>query len=295
MKFSVVTPNFNGARFLEETIVSVISQREQGVNLEYIVVDGESRDGSLEILEKYREDIDVLIVEKDTGPANAINKGFARASGDIVSWLNADDVYYPKTLLRVQNLFEKDPEPFFCFGKCPIIDERGYEIRGAITRFKELFFPLSCRFVFRSINYISQPSVFFRREIINGAGPYIREDMVAAWDYEFFLRFWRQGKGKLIKGEPIAAFRWYESSISGQNFKTQFREELEAAAEDAGRYSLPVLLHHGVRLGIVGYTCSWPEEGVWVTMDVDDLHIGINTLFHVPGDVGGTERISWRS
>lgn len=251
MKFSVITPNYNGERFLEQTINSVISQREDGVNLEYIVVDGGSQDGSLEILEKYRKHIDILVVEKDTGPANAINKGFRKASGDIISWLNGDDIYYPGTVKRVRQLFKEYPKTFFCFGKCPIIDEGGAEIRGAITKFKELFFPLSSRFVFRSINYVSQPSVFFRREIINGEGPFLRENMIAAWDYEFFLRFWQHGPGKLIQGGSVAAFRWYESSISGQNFKVQFREEYEAARKDAGNLAPQTILHFGVRWAIV--------------------------------------------
>jgi glycosyltransferase involved in cell wall biosynthesis len=116
------------------------------VQLEYIVVDGKSTDGSIDILDKYREEIDVLIIEEDTGPANAINKGFARASGDIISWLNADDIYYPGTLKRVAEVMGNSESASFCFGKCPIIDEEGGEIRHGITRFKELFFPISSHF-----------------------------------------------------------------------------------------------------------------------------------------------------
>ena len=148
-------------------------------------------------------------------------------------------------------MFDECPESFFCFGKCPIIDKGGVEIRSAITKFKEFFFPLSSRFVFRSINYVSQPSVFFRREIINGNGPFLNEDLVAAWDYDFFLRFWGYGPGKLIQGDPIAAFRWYETSISGQNFNIQFREEYEAARKDAGLLAPETILHFGVRWAII--------------------------------------------
>lgn len=256
MRFSIITPNFNGGRFLEETIVSVLAQRKDGIDLEYIVVDGGSTDGSLAIIDKYRADIGHLIVEKDHGPANAINKGFALASGEVVSWLNADDLYQPDCLARVKDCFAAGGDKVaFCFGGCPIINERGEEIRKGITRFKAFFFPFSSRFLHQSINYISQPALFFRRSVREKAG-LLREDMVAAWDYEFTLRLWREGEGRYIPGAPLAAFRWYEGSISGQNFSLQFKEEYEAARFDAGPLSLPTILHFGVRWGIVSiYSC----------------------------------------
>jgi glycosyltransferase involved in cell wall biosynthesis len=251
MRFSVITPNFNGSSFLEKTICSVLQQRGDGIDLEYIVVDGGSTDGSHAIIDKYRSQIDVLIIEKDFGPANAINKGLARASGDIVSWLNADDIYYPHVFNRVQHAFTSSHHVSFCFGRCPIINENGTEIRNFITRFKECFFPFSSEFVFQCINYISQPALFFHREAMLSAGG-LREDMVAAWDYEFMLKLWRYGKGVVIPGDPIAAFRWHEQSISGQHFHIQFKEELDAVIAALGRWKIQVLLHHCVRGGIVG-------------------------------------------
>ena len=252
MKISVITPNYNGERFLERTINSILQQKEDGVEVELIVVDGMSSDGSLKIFDKYTKEITHTIIEKDTGPANAINKGFALASGDIVAWLNADDIYYPGALVRVQEVFERKADVALCFGRCPIINEEGVEIRTFITRFKECFFPFSCEYTFQCINYISQPALFFRREAMQNAGC-LREDMVAAWDYEFMLKLWHSGKGAVIPGGPIAAFRWHEQSISGQNYKTQFKEELEAVIAALGsRWKAQVLLHCCVRWGIVG-------------------------------------------
>ncbi|KAB2891933.1 MAG: glycosyltransferase [Desulfobulbaceae bacterium] len=250
MKFSVITPNFNGERFLEETLRSVLSQRMEGVDLEYIVIDGGSTDGSLAIIEKYRSEISHLVVERDTGPANAINKGFALATGDVVAWLNADDLYQPGCLKRVEKCLADDGSAAFCFGGCPIIDANGGEIRRGITSFKAAFFPFSSRFLHQSINYISQPALFFRRSAREKAG-LLREDMVAAWDYEFTLRLWKEGEGRYIPGAPLAAFRWYEGSISGKNFSVQFKEEFEAARNDAGLLSSATILHYGVRWGIV--------------------------------------------
>lgn len=251
MKFSIITPNYNGERFLEKTLKSILQQKEDGIDLELIVVDGMSKDGSLRILEQYTEEITHTIIEKDTGPANAINKGFALASGDVVAWLNADDVYFPGALKRVQQRFEELEDIVLCFGNCPIVDENDREIRKFITQFKEMFFPFSSRSAIQSINYISQPAMFFSRQALIRAGN-LREDMIAAWDYEFTLRLWRQGKVVVVPGGPLSAFRWHDASISGQNFQVQFKEELQVAAADAGRFAPQTIIHHGVRWAIVG-------------------------------------------
>ena len=251
MKISVIMPNYNGARFLRSALDSVLAQREDGVDLEFIVIDGASTDGSLDIIRSYGEQVNVLVSEPDNGPAQAINKGLDRASGDVLAWLNADDRYCPHTLKRVADAFANHARTALMFGRCPIIDEEDREIRRPITRFKELFFPLNSRFTIQSINYISQPATFFRRSAFDQAGP-LREDLRAAWDYEFFLRLWPHGGGRRISGTPLADFRWHPSSISGTDFQTQFQEEFQAAAADAGRYSLQTFLHWFVRWGIVG-------------------------------------------
>jgi glycosyltransferase involved in cell wall biosynthesis len=251
MLFSIITPNYNGAAFLEQTIGSILAQK-QDVDLEYIVVDGNSTDGSLEILDRYADSITHCIVEKDSGPACAINKGLRLATGDVVAWLNSDDLYFPGTLARVRDALQagKTESTSMCFGGCAIIDEQGQEIRSGITTFKELFFPLSCRFTYQCINYLSQPSLFFRRHAVDNAG-LLREDMTAAWDYEYILRLWHSGSAIRVKGNPLAAFRWHENSISSQHFRVQFEEEYLAARSDAGMVSLQTLFHFFVRWGIV--------------------------------------------
>ncbi len=251
MLFSIITPNYNSGQFLEATLESVISQRKDNIELEFIIVDGNSSDDSHTIFARHKEDLDLLLIEADTGPANAINKGLALAKGDVIAWLNADDFYYANTLSRVQDCFEISPESAFCFGGCSIINEQADETRHNITRFKEMFFPVSSRFTHQCINYISQPALFFRRDIIEKAG-FLREDMVAAWDYEFILRLWRHGKGALIDGPPLSAFRWHEQSISGQNFELQFKEEYDAVVQDTSYFHLQAMIHFFVRWGIVG-------------------------------------------
>lgn len=251
MRISVITPCFNAERFVDRCVDSVLAQRDSGVELEYLVIDAGSTDGTLEKLCRRGDDIHTLLSEPDQGPADAINKGLALASGDLVGWLNADDEYTDGALARVAACMEKNPKAAFCFGHCPVIDENGAEIRKGVTRVKRFFYPLSSRFTFQCINYISQPAMFFRREAAERAGP-LRLDLKAAFDYEFLLRLWRVGPGLPIPDPALARFRWTPGSISGQHFQRQFDEEYRAAAADAGRFSPQAFLHLGVKWGIIG-------------------------------------------
>ncbi|OGV62995.1 MAG: hypothetical protein A2498_06565 [Lentisphaerae bacterium RIFOXYC12_FULL_60_16] len=251
MKITIVTPSYNSGRFLPATLDSVRQQAATGLEIDHIVVDGGSSDGSVALLEQHRASLRHLIVEPDRGPASAINKGLRLANGDIVAWLNADDCYQPGALQRVADAFQRHPRKALAFGRCRIVNEQGAEIRRGITRFKEAFFPFSCRFMVQTINYISQPAMFFRRDAMLAAG-FLREDYKAAWDYDYILRLWRQGGAVRIPGPPLADFRWHPASISGGWYSRQFKEEWETAAADAGRWSPQSLLHLGVRWGIVG-------------------------------------------
>lgn len=251
MKFSIITPNKDGGRFLEETILSVISQRESDIDLEYIVIDGGSTDESLQIIGNYEQDISQIISEPDRGPVSAINKGLRLASGEIVAWLNADDRYHPGALKRVSLVMAKYPRKTLCFGACRIIDEKGREIRRGITRFKEAFFPVSSHFTIQCLNYISQPAMFFRRSSLEAAG-HLREDLMAAWDYDLTLRLWQQGGAAFVPGPPLSDFRWHPTSISARRFTVQFKEEFDVAAKDAGNLAPQTWIHWVVRWGIVG-------------------------------------------
>jgi glycosyltransferase involved in cell wall biosynthesis len=250
MRVSVITPCFNACRYLEPMLESVAAQRADGVDVEHIVLDAGSTDGSVELLERHRAGMSRLIREPDRGPADAINKGLALATGDVLAWLNADDLYAPGALRRACEALARKPRAALCFGHCPIIDGAGREIRRPITRFKELWFPLACRPVVQMLNFVSQPAMVFRRRAYEQAGP-LRTDLKAAWDYEFLLRLWRQGGAVRAARPALAYFRWTPSSISGQHYERQFREGYEAAVADGGRWAPQIMLHGLVRWGIV--------------------------------------------
>lgn len=228
----------------------LLQRKCRGVEVEYIVVDGLSSDNTLKILDRYINEITYVISEKDSGPANAINKGLRLASGEVVSWLNADDRYLPGAFKRVKNIMESRKNCALCFGPCRIIDENGREIRSAISFFKKMFFPLSSQFMIQCLNYVSQPATFFRRNRLD-IDSLLSEKLIAAWDYDFVLRTWQHGGGVRIKGSPVADFRWHPKSISARQFKRQFQEEFYIAAKDAGYLSPQTMIHAAVRWGIV--------------------------------------------
>lgn len=250
VKVSVITPSFNSARFITQTVQSVLAQRGNGLELEYLVLDGGSMDGTLDALKPFRHELDFFRSAPDRGPADAINEGLSRATGELVAWLNADDLYHPDALSRVVRAAKEHPRSALFFGRCCIVDEAGMEIRRPITRFKDAFHPFSCRPLIQSINYISQPAMFFRRTAQQAAGT-LRLDLKAAWDYDWVLRLWRHGGAHRVPGAPLADFRWHPGSISGHHYAQQFREELEIARADAGRWSPQAFAHTCVRWGIV--------------------------------------------
>lgn len=251
MRISILTPNFNGARWLAQCMDGVLAQElAPGDELEYLFLDGGSTDGSLAIAESRRPRLAALVSEKDNGPADALNKGFRMATGDLVGWLNADDAYRPGALAAAAAAARRHPQAALFFGRCRIVDEEGRAIRGLPTLVKNACFPFSSRFLIQCINYVSQPASWFRRSALAAAGG-LRADYRAAWDYDLTLRLWRQGGGVRIPGGPLADFRWHMGSIGGTHYERQFAEEWSIAAADAGRHSPQAAIHWFVWRGIV--------------------------------------------
>ncbi len=158
---SIVTPSYNQAPFLEQTIQSVLEQDYP--HIEYIVVDGGSTDNSVEVIQKYADRLAYWISEKDSGQAEAINKGFARANGEIVAWLNSDDYYLMHTISIVVRCFEQNPDVVMVYGDMFAVDGNDQTIN--VLRYKQLSLEdLLC------FQIIGQPSVFFRRSALETVG-----------------------------------------------------------------------------------------------------------------------------
>lgn len=230
MKITVVTPSLNQRAYVERAVRSVLDQQGD-FELEHLVFDAGSTDGTLDVLRRHADRLR-LVVEPDTGQSNAINKGLRAATGDVVGWLNSDDLLCPGALARVAGAFRAHPEAVWLHGRCEIVDEQDRPIRRWVKAYKDF----RCRrYSRRSLlveNYVSQMTVFWRRSAMERIG-YLDEAMHLSFDYEYWLRLAKLGDPLFLDGPPLAAFRWYPSSKSGSSFEAQGREDLEAFARHA--------------------------------------------------------------
>ncbi len=232
-RISIITPSYNQGQFIEQTIQSVLSQDYP--DLEYIVMDGGSTDETLSILRKYEGKL-LWISEKDRGQSHAINKGLRMASGEVIAFLNSDDLYEPGALLAVGEFFARHPQAFWVTGKCRIINQQGREIRRWITRYKNFWLRLGIYPVLYVLNYISQPATFWRREVVEEIG-YLDEDLHYAMEYDYWLRIGQRFRLWFIP-KYLARFRIHPSSKAGSSARAQFDSELLIAR----RYVRPPFL-----------------------------------------------------
>jgi GT2 family glycosyltransferase len=181
---SIVTPSYNQAPYLEQTIQSVLEQDYP--RIEYFVIDGGSTDNSVEIIKKYEDRLAYWVSEKDRGQAEAINKGFARASGEILAWLNSDDYYLLNTVSVAVRCFEQNQDVVMAYGDMLAVDGEGKTIN--ILRYKQLSLEdLLC------FQIIGQPSVFFRRSAFEKAGP-LETSFHFMLDHHLWIRLAQQGR-----------------------------------------------------------------------------------------------------
>lgn len=225
-KISIITPSFDQVQFIEQTILSVLTQEYP--NLEYIIVDGGSTDGTTGILKKYISEIS-WISERDEGQAEAINKGLMMASGEIVGFLNADDLYTPGALRCVGESFVDYSEARWLVGRCKIIDTAGMEIRKSISSYKNFWLRAKIPYSIYVLNFISQPATFWRRSLIERVG-LLNQHLNYALDYDYWLRFYLHGSPLLIN-DDLACFRWHSGSKSGSTCCAQFEEQYQVARQ----------------------------------------------------------------
>jgi glycosyltransferase involved in cell wall biosynthesis len=223
-KISIITPSFNQANFIRFTIDSVLGQDYP--NLEYLVIDGGSTDGTIEILKQYSGRIR-WISERDRGQSDAINKGLRLASGDILAFLNSDDLYEPGALKKVGKFFAQHPEAKWVTGKCYTIDQSGRKSRPWITLYKNVWLTLNLRRALLVLNFISQPATFWRKEITDQIG-YLDESLFYVLDYEYWLRILKVASLFFIPSY-LASFRYYPTSKSGSTASAQFQEQYQVA------------------------------------------------------------------
>lgn len=184
-KITIVTPSFNQAIYLEKTIKSVLDQKYP--NLEYIIIDGGSTDGSVEIIKKYSSHLAYWVSEADNGQAHAINKGLHLATGDWVGWQNSDDIYFPDALNQVGLLAQKKPELDLIIGDINLIDENSKVIRD-IRYVKPSYYSVLAEGM-----VLTNQAAFWQRKLHNDIG-FLNESLHYGFDYDWFLRLLNKTK-----------------------------------------------------------------------------------------------------
>lgn len=225
LKISIITPSYNQAKFLKETVESILNQ-VVNVETEHIIIDGGSTDGSVDYLRSLGAKVK-WISEKDKGQADAVNKGFRMATGDIIGWLNSDDIYLPGALQAVADHFSANPDCRWVYGRCRIVDSAGKEQWKWITKYKNIRLR---KFTYPKLlreNFISQPAVFFRKDLFIEAGM-LNTELHYAMDYDLWLRFAQLAAAGVIN-QNLSDFRRHGASKSEQGFREQFFEQYRVA------------------------------------------------------------------
>jgi len=207
-RISIITPSFNQAQYLGPTLDSVLGQNYP--KLEMIVFDGGSRDGSVDLLRQYQDRLTFWASEPDRGPAHAINKGFAKATGEILGWLNSDDMFSTDALWEVARAFAEDPDLDMVYANALYIDEHNQLYLADHGTHRTAFYrgemqPLRRIPAYWSyVHAVPQPTVFFRRRLLEACGP-LDETYQYIFDFELFWRFAQRAR-KIKKIERTQAF-----------------------------------------------------------------------------------------
>jgi glycosyltransferase involved in cell wall biosynthesis len=205
-KISIVTPTYNRADYLEETILSVLNQNYP--NLEYIIIDGGSTDGTIDIIKKYESYLTFWISEPDNGMYHAIQKGFEKSGGDIMAWLNSDDKYHPGSLKIVAEIFSTLNEVDWITGTPSLYNEDG----NCVKVFQNLRWSKSRVWV-GDYRWIQQESVFWRRSLWEKAGNALNLSFKYASDFELWCRFFQNAKLFSV-GAVLSGFRLHGNQLT---------------------------------------------------------------------------------
>lgn len=253
-KISIVIPSFNKASYIEATLCSIINQEYP--NLEVIIQDGKSSDGTLEIIKKYAKKYPRVFrweSKKDDGQVDAIITGLKKADGDIVTYINADDVYKHRALLEVGWYFKKNPNILWLTGYGDIIDKNGKIISKFVTNYKNFLLNINNYSLLLAVNFITQPSTFLSRRAYKQFGPFIGTRNYVM-EYDLWLKLGSVEMPSIIK-KALSSFRLTAENISS----TAARDLLKIDEQITQKYTSNGLLlalhklHNAGRIFILNF------------------------------------------
>ncbi len=252
MKISIVIPSYNSGKYIDRALNSITSQNYS--DYEIIVIDGGSKDKTLEILKSYKSTLGEkfnFISEPDKGEPDAINKGMRMAKGDVIAYLDSDDVYEMDCFSIISEYF-KNHDYKWAYGKCKIIDENDKETRSVVTKFKEVFQP---HYSFNTIlifDYIAQPSVFWRREVLESVG-YLDIKEKLAFDYDYWLRLGQKFEAGYID-KYLACWRSHTTSETAKALSDDLKQGLDLSVRySQTQYFLRPFQYGVYWLSLIGY------------------------------------------
>lgn len=213
---TIVTPSFNQGQFIEETILSVLNQTYK--NIQYIIVDGGSTDNTMEVVNKYHDRIDIIIHEKDKGQSDAINKGFKLANGELVGWINSDDVLYPDCVEKIVELYNKKKDGVIYYST---YNDRIDKKSNRLSTYQKI---IPSKDYLLNINYdVIQQASFYKTEIVKKIG-YLDESIHYCMDLDLWLRLLNHGHIYAFNEKPLSAFRIWEETKTTTGINKFLRE-----------------------------------------------------------------------
>jgi glycosyltransferase involved in cell wall biosynthesis len=260
-KISIVVPNYNGGRTIEATLRSILDQHYP--SLELIVMDGGSKDNSVEIIKKYEPYLAFWVSERDRGQSDAINRGFARCTGDVVNWLCSDDLLEPGSLATVAQVFQ-DPTVDWCIGKCRMVfPDRPDE--------KEMMWPSEEEIPRTAVrNAIPQPSTFWRRRLLRD--PAVREELYFTMDQELWC-FFLSKQARWVRTDRVLSVAVQDGSNKTRSADYRFYRESDRLFRDYWKGGGPPPTPRWYRLGIAPFAHYADSHGGTVSASMAEWWI----------------------
>lgn len=244
MKFpliSIVIPSYNKVKYIEKTLQSIVTQKN--ARFEVIIQDGGSTDGTLDIIKKYSKKYASLISyvsKKDGGQLDAINKGLKKAKGEIVTFINADDVYESGALETVTGYFIENPKSLWFAGKAVVIDENNIEIAKVTTWYKNILLSFDLYGLLLIVNYLMQPSVFISKCVLNKYGNFTGTKF-AVMEYDMWLKIGMHEMPVIIN-KVLSRFRLEKDTKTSTNFRKLLSDD-ERIVKKYTKNNLILFLH----------------------------------------------------